>query len=554
MELPRRTSPLLIVAGILLAVAAVHQAQQTVRSHRETSARLVRDYGAFAAWSYRQHATETLRQEFRAAFTPVVHREPGGPAFGALSPDAWRAKLADGENGDDCTAESCLSRYHFRIPLEGQAAASFAGGELSGDLRAATVRAVAAHAASPARPTGDFTTIAPSGDSAEALLVYAIVESDEGLPVAYGFEFDPRRRDALFRQLFRDRQLLPAVVTEGRSNEELLGVRLRSPTGKTYFTSSTAAAWAERSSEQFDAQLGALVVEAAILAPAAGQLMGDSVSRARLPLIAGLLALACALAIAAVYQLRREARLARMRSDFVSSVSHELRTPLAQIQLFLETLRLGRHRTEEQREWLLDNMQRETTRLTTLVENVLHFSRVERGGLGGMRTPTVLSEYLGRIVAEFEPLAAVRKVRLRTEVEPGLIADLHQDSFRQVILNLLDNAVKYGPAGQSVTVSAAAVGNRVQIAVEDEGSGVEPGERVAIFEPFRRGEKAIGSVAVGSGIGLSVARELVEWHGGKIRAEPAPVRGSRFVIELPSSIGASASPVPDDSSVPQGTA
>jgi signal transduction histidine kinase len=234
-----------------------------------------------------------------------------------------------------------------------------------------------------------------------------------------------------------------------------------------------------------------------------------------------------------MYQMRRDAELARMRSDFVSSVSHELRTPLTQVQLFLETLRLGRHRTDAQREWIFENMQREVTRLTALVDNVLHFSRAERGVGGGAREATRLDQYLQAAIADFAPLASVRGVAIATRFEPGIITQLHRESFRQVILNLLDNAVKYGPKGQTVLVSTDIVDGRIRICVDDEGPGVEPRERETIFEPFRRGAQAVGGVAVGSGIGLSVVRELVEWHDGTVHVESGARGGARFVLALP---------------------
>jgi signal transduction histidine kinase len=115
---------------------------------------------------------------------------------------------------------------------------------------------------------------------------------------------------------------------------------------------------------------------------------------------------------------------------------------------------------------------------------------------------------------------------------------MHAESFQQVLLNLLDNAMKYGPAGGAVRVTAALApgapgGGRVRVAVEDEGPGVEPAERERIWEPFRRGARAVGSVAVGSGIGLAVVREIVALHEGRAWVEDAPNGGARFVVELP---------------------
>ena len=531
-QIRRRLSPALFVGGIVLAVAAVHQAQQAVRSHRETSARLIRDYGAFAAWSFRQHATEALRGMVRAVLTPVVHAAAEGSAPGSLTAAEWRSRLS-GDSAVGVCSRECMPSYHFRIALRDSRDAEFAGTVPDAAARATVTAAVIAHAASADRPVDDFATIHVGGEGSGRLVTYALVAAAPDRLVAYGFEFDPRRFAGTFRELFASGELLPAVVTGGRANDFLLGVDVRLRHGGVVFASSDSAQWAQRSTESFGDQLGGLRAGAAILQSAVGSLTGDSLSRTRLPLIAGLLALSCALAAVAVHQMRRDAQLARLRSDFVSSVSHELRTPLAQIQLFLETLRLGRHRTDEQREWILANMQREMTRLTALVDNVLHFSRGERGVMGGRREPTALAEYLEALIADFAPLASGRGVILTTRLEPGLVASLHRESFRQVILNLLDNAVKYGPKGQTVTLSAEAAGDRVRILVDDEGSGVEPRERQRIFEPFHRGERAVGSVAVGSGIGLSVAREIVEWHVGTIGVETAPGGGARLVVDLP---------------------
>ena len=550
--LARRLSPALFIVALALALAALYQAKQTVTSHRETTERLIRDYGAFVAWSFRQHAAEALREHFRTMIAPAVHEAPDGSPPGSLLAAVWRssvlAALASEPSDTVATCAGCVPSFFFRIPLTRTGDA-----DVAEPISRATAERVAAaireHARGPGRPKGDFTTVrAPEGVGAP-LLVYAVVGADSINRIAYGFDFDPGRYAPLFERIFTSEQLLPAVVTGTRRNRELIAVDVRTPLGESVLvTPAGAGQTAPASIETLGAQLGDLEVRAAILRSAASTLGGAALPSGRLPLIAGLLALACGFVVIAINQMRRDAELARMRSDFVSSVSHELRTPLAQVQLFLETLRYGRHKTDAQREWIFENMQRETTRLTSLVDNVLHFSRAERGVLGGAREPTELDEYLHSIVATFTPLASIRGVTLEADFEPGLVAQLHRESFRQVMLNLLDNAVKYGPKGQTVRLSTGVAGDRLRICVEDEGPGVETSERDAIFEPFRRGEKAVGSVVVGSGIGLSVVRELVEWHDGRIWVENAAGGGARFVIDLAGWRGLSA-PTPTTAAV-----
>ena len=139
----------------------------------------------------------------------------------------------------------------------------------------------------------------------------------------------------------------------------------------------------------------------------ANTLVIGGLPKSRLPFLLGLLALAAALSFVAIGQIRREGELARLRSDFVASISHELRTPLAQMRLYLETLRLGRFTTEDQRNWSLDNVERETTRLSHLVERVLRFSRTGRAD-DEVREPVDVVAEVQPIVEEFQPLAAAR--------------------------------------------------------------------------------------------------------------------------------------------------
>lgn len=523
---PARWAPLLLLAlGLGVAAAAILQAARASRSHRATAEGLVRDYGAFAVWSFGQHVASGLDDAFRANLEPAARDPATTPA----------ALLAAGEAGDSSALHGPVygAPYYFRVPLDGGAPA-FAGRGPGPPGEEWIGRTVRAHARTAYLPGWDYAVAAGTAGGRERILVYTLAGPPGAGRAALGFEFEAERFRPLFRQIVAERSLLPVALTDGRRNTDLLAVQFLSPAGRVLFASEPRERdWTQASADDFHAELGGLRVRATVRPAVAGSLVIGGLPRSRLPFLGGLLLLAAGLGAVAVGQLRREAELARLRSDFVASVSHELRTPLAQLRLFLETLRLGRWSTEQQRDWILDNLDRETTRLTALVDNVLHFSRAERGATGGDRETVCLDEYLEGIVRGFAPLAASRRATLETQLQPGLHAELHAESFRQVVLNLLDNAVKYGPPGQTVRVTAEAADGGVRIAVEDSGPGVPPRERERVWEPFKRGEDAVGSVAVGSGIGLAVVRELVEWHGGVARVEDAPGGGARFVLQLP---------------------
>jgi signal transduction histidine kinase len=246
-----------------------------------------------------------------------------------------------------------------------------------------------------------------------------------------------------------------------------------------------------------------------------------------------LLVLTLATGVAALVQLRREQQLARLRQDFVSGVSHELRTPLAQIRMFAELLDDGKLRTDSERDRSTRVINREARRLTHLVEKILQFSRLERAAVDLRVERLDVTQTVAEVIEAFKPLGAAQDVHLVVEVEDGLTVRADRDAVSQLLLNLLDNAVKYGPKGQTVTVAAARAGNSVRLSVQDEGPGIPPHDRDRVWEPYYRLDREMSGDTAGSGIGLAVVYELAAQHGGRSWVEDAASGGARFVVELP---------------------
>ncbi|MBR9989127.1 MAG: HAMP domain-containing histidine kinase [Gemmatimonadetes bacterium] len=241
-----------------------------------------------------------------------------------------------------------------------------------------------------------------------------------------------------------------------------------------------------------------------------------------------------ALMVLALMQVRREAELTRLRADFVSGVSHELRTPLAQIRMFTETLLLGRVRSDVERRRSLEIIDQEARRLAHLVENVLLFSKTEGGRRPRLAPePTHFAAEIRDAVESFTLLSRNRQVEVRTEVQENITVAVDRAALRQILLNLVDNALKYGPAGQRITVGAALFDDVARLWVDDEGAGIPVTERAHVFESFYRMRRDIDSRVSGSGIGLAVVRELARLHGGDAWAEAAPGRGARIVVQFP---------------------
>jgi signal transduction histidine kinase len=339
--------------------------------------------------------------------------------------------------------------------------------------------------------------------------------------------------ETVFAGLFDSVTLLPRGVPAIGGNEASFAIEVRDPNRRVVFRSGNPGAQPYIAMDTIGAS--GLVVAVAARKSAVAWLATEHLA-SRMMLILWLIVLTAVAAVAAMRLMRREARLADARTGFVSSVSHELRTPLAQIQILLETLRLGRINGEAEREWVLEGMQREVTRLTTLVNNVLRFSTAKPSGAASshQQRATDLVPLLHDIVEGFRPLAAVRRVTIDTDLPSEIMVRSDLDALRQVILNLLDNAVKYGPDGQTIQVTAVNAGEVSRISITDQGIGIPRSDRQRIWNAFERGSNVEGTSVAGSGIGLSVVRDIVKAHGGTVQLDDTVDRGSKFVIELPS--------------------
>jgi PAS domain S-box-containing protein len=238
-----------------------------------------------------------------------------------------------------------------------------------------------------------------------------------------------------------------------------------------------------------------------------------------------------------VYALRDvsdEQALERARSDFVATASHELRTPLAAVYGAARTLR----RTDieipaEQRDRFLEIIVSETERLTAIVSQILLAGQLEEGRLDVSAAATDLSQ-LAESVLDSARLRTPEHVELRLEqngVPAVALAD--EDKLRQVLVNLLDNAIKYSPDGGDVVVELAGGQGRVRLTVRDRGLGIPPGEQERIFEKFYRLDPALTRGVGGSGLGLFISRELVSRMGGSLTVRSQSGEGAAFVVDLP---------------------
>lgn len=230
----------------------------------------------------------------------------------------------------------------------------------------------------------------------------------------------------------------------------------------------------------------------------------------------------------------RERQLAGLRTQFIGSVSHELRTPLTAIRMFIESLRMNPDLDVAIRAEYLDTMQRESERLSRLVNNVLEFCRIERNTKSYALRPLSLKRAVGSVIATFQPVMGHAGYQLSTSLDddvPELRADA--DAIEQAIGNLLANAMKYSGNSREIRLHLSRVGQHAQIEVRDFGVGISLSEQAKIFEPYYRVSSEENTSIQGAGLGLSVVRHIAEGHGGDVLVESALGKGSTFRLRLP---------------------
>lgn len=519
MTVLRRVSGGLIIVvflGIALIATALlaWQAYDAAAAHRKATEAVLRDYAGLAAAELIRRAAEEVGYQGHYVLAQALTDPALGPERLKASPDAATRRAAT------------LVRRTFTADPAARTVTILGGGHPS-------MASWLAQRLVP--PTGHLPFVVLQGQVEGEQRMFVLTAPREGRIA--GYEVAPEALASFIGAAVDREALLPPSLGRGRVSNASLAVSVRDPGGHAVY--GRGAGWSSRLrvrlpfGDTYSAVLRGFTADVEIDPAASQDLVIGGLPASRLPMVLALLALAVGLLVAALLQLGRERALEAMRSEFVASASHELRTPLTQIRMFAETLRLGRVRSEAERQLSLEIIDRESQRLARLVDNLLLFSRLGRPERNLELETMDGAPLVERVIESFRPVAAAVGARIVQRIANDCWIRVDADGWRQVLLNLLDNAVKYGPPRQEIQVSLEAVAGKVRLAVEDQGPGIPPLEREKVFESFYRLERDRGSAVAGTGIGLAVVREVVSLHGGRCTVESGRAGGARIVVELP---------------------
>lgn len=220
-----------------------------------------------------------------------------------------------------------------------------------------------------------------------------------------------------------------------------------------------------------------------------------------------------------------------LKTNFIGMMSHDLKTPLARIQGMTEVI--SRESISIKQREALDTIKNSSEDLLKFISTILSYAKIESEGIDLNRAPVDLNKLIKEVIKKHEFLAQVKHIQIHTELEPIFTIKLDQELIRQVLSNLVENAIKYSPENSKVLITSEEVGNQVVIQVSDQGMGIHPEDLPNIFMKFFRSRNAKSSPIKGSGLGLYLAKYFIELHQGQISVESELNQGTTFTVSLP---------------------
>jgi signal transduction histidine kinase len=526
---------------------------RNTRERRAAAERTVRDYAMFASYLYTTRAYLSARE--RTLFQAYVAIHPSEPwVRSALPPVTALAAIPD--TTERCGPTDKWPIYRFRLDLPARSI-TYAGGRPTPQIEAIIRDSIPKLAERRWVRSARFGYLFVQGAEGRETVAYApTYDSADRLLAVYGYRSCYGVRDTSdFAAMYMVVKVLPPMVPGyveegykppvdspplkpgemrgrwpmGMPADSLLTLTITDASDSTIYKAPKNGPSSDFYGMAVLPFIGGTHYYVSLRPDVARLLVVGGIPQSRVPASMLFLAGSIVLAIAGFASLRSEVHLVNSRRRFLANVSHELRTPLQQILMFVQLLRLGRTRTEEERERSLEIIERETHRLIALSNSVLAAAKPEMQLTSG---PVDVANVVKTAADFFTPLAEARKMRIELDVAEPSIARGDPGAVRQILINVLDNAAKYGPLGQTITIGVRGEGKVVRLWVDDCGPGIPESERENVWKPFFRVGGTLNDSTGGAGLGLSIVRDLASAMNADADLSPTPGGGTRFTLTL----------------------
>jgi signal transduction histidine kinase len=549
----------LLLGGALLGIVvvsalAVRESMINARERKEAAERTVRDYAKFASYIYTSRGYSFARE--RTLFQAYIPIHPSEPwTASALPPASVLAAVPD--STEKCGPAAQWPIYRFRVLVPSHVV-TYAGGRPAPEIESVIRDSVPKLADRPWVRGARFGYLFVDTRGGRETVAYApAYDSAEKLIAVYGYRSCYGVRDTMdFNGLYKIVRVLPPMVPgyaeegvkpppmdasfnpkkklrgwwpSGMPADSLLTLTVSDMQDHAIYQAPRAGPTSDFYGVSPLPFIGGTIYRVSLRPDVARFLVVGGIPKSRVPASLLLLAASIVLAIAGFASLRSEIRLVQARERFLANVSHELRTPLQQILMFVQLLRLGRTRSESERSRSLEIIETETHRLIALSNSVL---AAAKSGAPLKSTSFDVGNVVRTAADFFMPLAQARKMRIDVDVQSPVMARGDPSALRQILVNVLDNAAKYGPTGQTIAIAVHEENKLVRLSVEDSGPGIPAADRDRVWKPFVRLGGTVDDNTGGAGLGLAIVRDLATAMGAHAYLSDAPSGGTRFTLEM----------------------
>ncbi len=386
----------------------------------------------------------------------------------------------------------------------------------------------------PSTQTGDGPGIKAIHDMASQTLSFQSL-----IRINADFSVITEYNDALVRGgldfLYDNKAVLPTVLTDNKDNAGL-SFFLKNALDNTLWQSTDAEETTNNHRIIIDDDYGALfagyVLTAHIDHKLASQLIIGGLPQTQLPQLLILIGLAISAMVIMFWLYRRTSLLTRQKEQFIARASHELKTPLTQIRLFAETLELGREKDDAKQHHYLKVIHQESIRLSHLVDNILQQQQIQQNQIKVLPEAINLRTFMTDLRSQQDIMWQQKNIAVDIDIEPELLIQTDPNLLKQILINVLDNAVKFGPEQQTLNIQAHNHDHKTILKITDQGPGIPKQQVEQMLQNYQRLERDEHRGINGNGLGLSIANTLCQQLGGQLLFEH-PTTGLTVVIELP---------------------